>query len=358
MSHPVHRHLGAGFIATLLLAAGGGVSAATTTPDTGADTTPACDVDPSVTVRWSLPATDFAMLPPLLAEALGYFDDEGLSVERLADTGNAVASTQSVISGQVDIAGAGTSAVMSAIGQDRPIRSIGVLTQGSTLELILSPGAAASLEEQEITPSSPIADRIQALDGLSFASYPDGSTTRLNWASALEMYGMSESDLTVRPLPDGASISAALREGQVDGMFLGLPGSAISVAEGWGVHWINMYQDVPEIGQVNYIELVAQQSFLDEHPCEVQAFRRAIQRADDLLTNDTETAIEAVKPLFAETDPDVVATVVAAVVPLYDTLEPREESWDRALQQYNESADSPVEITFADFYDSNFRAGS
>ncbi len=118
--------------ASALLAGGSGVlltsCAGDETPDTG---------DP-LTFLAILPLTTLTFAPELLADAGGYFADQGLDVTFQSTRGSAQA-IQLVLAGSAPLTRIGQiEAVSHAVNSDAPIMNIGTVIKGSTIRLVSS----------------------------------------------------------------------------------------------------------------------------------------------------------------------------------------------------------------------------
>lgn len=322
--------------------------------DGAASTTTAADdfSDELGHVRYQIPGESFTFIPLLVAENLGYFADEGITVERTPNAGGGVAATQTVITGDADIAVVGSNNILAAITQNRPVRSIGNVAQASTIEVVVTSDTAERLATEGVTPDSPLDDRVAALEGLRFATYPEGTTTRMHLTLLLDLYGIAQSDVTITPLSDPPSIAAVAREGQVDALVDALPSTAVAVAEGWGVQWISFAAgEVPEIGENNYADLIAPQAFISENPKTTAAFLRGVQRAMDAVHDDPDAVKEALRESFPDMEQNVFDAAYAAIAPVFGDLQPSERGFANAVRMYNEGAEEPTDVSFDDFYD-------
>ena len=144
-------------IAFLISACGGG--AATPSPSAAASSAPtaaptvAKATCSATNVKIAVPVTppNVVHLPPYVAQELGYFKDENLTVELVRFEGG-VGALRAMVAGGVDLAGTSSEPLVTAISQGVEVRAIG--TYSPTISQVFAVGAgikaAADLKGKKI----------------------------------------------------------------------------------------------------------------------------------------------------------------------------------------------------------------
>ncbi len=146
-------------IAFLISACGGGATTPTPSPSTAASSAPtaaptaAKATCPATNVKIAVPVTppNVVHLPPYVAQELGYFKDENLTVELVRFEGG-VGALRAMVAGGVDLAGTSSEPLVTAIAQGVEVRAIG--TYSPAISQVLAVGAgiktAADLKGKKI----------------------------------------------------------------------------------------------------------------------------------------------------------------------------------------------------------------
>ena len=141
------RSIALGLVAGLVVAScgggGGGGSAATTAPSVAAQAT--ATTAPKATcaatsMKMAVPVTppNVVHLPPYVAQELGFFKDENLTVEIVRFEGG-VGALRAMAAGGVDIAGTSSEPLVTAIAQGVEVRAIG--TYSPVISQVFAVGA-------------------------------------------------------------------------------------------------------------------------------------------------------------------------------------------------------------------------
>lgn len=343
----------------LLLVACGTTNGTTTTNAAGEETTTtvAGGEEPErevLEMRYAQMSDSLAYVPFYIAANRGYFEEVGLDVERLPNIGNSAQGANAAAEGQTDLVALGTTAGYAAVANGRPITSLGSLAKEFLAGVSMRVETAERLEQElGVTPESPIEDRIHALEGLTLASHPEGSIARPVFTATLAAYGMdATTQVTMLPLETSAIIPAA-REGRADMYLDTFPAPAVGVVEGWAVTWINYAaQDVPALAGFYNIDLMANDGFLADNPEAVERFLEAMWMAYALIDTDPADAKAAVRESMPDMDEALFETAYELSLPAFtDGMIPSQEGFDRILELWVPTLDTPVEVAFDDVYD-------
>lgn len=295
---------------------------------------------------------NLSYLPIFVAMAAGYFKEQGLEIDRKPNLANAVQLSQMAAAGQVDIAGVGSSGVYSLAASGRPVRSFAALCKAQVFQLALSKSAIGKLAAKGTTPASPIAQRVQALKGLTLGVTPAGTLTDVLMRSTLAAYGVrSDKDVTLEPLKDDTAMLAAARQGKIDG-FLFPPPSSLSLAQDGGGVWIDYAKgDVPVFTGAYQLDLVASTSYLDKNQDTVKKFLTAVWKAVELIKSSEAEVEKLVKPTYPDLDAALYSQSVKAVAPAFgDGINPTQDGFNKTLALTNKTLAKPLSLTYGQIY--------
>ncbi|MFC9249827.1 ABC transporter substrate-binding protein [Amycolatopsis thailandensis] len=248
-----------------------------------------------------LSTVDFA--PLRMAQASGYFEDEGLEVEEI-EVATGQAATAMVMSGEADIGGASYLPFLAAKG-----------TAAVDIRIVAGSSSASPRSTSVVSvPGSPVRT-VHDLAGRRIAVTDLNTASHLLTISLMRDHGVNTDKVLWVPLAF-SNVALALKSGQVDAAFLAEPylTQAAMVAGAFPVADVSTgsTQDIPLTGYGGLGD------FVDRHPRTVAAFQRALSRTSRDLADRTRTEQLLVK--FTRTDRDVLALVT---LPAYgSTLDP------------------------------------
>jgi NitT/TauT family transport system substrate-binding protein len=168
------------------------------------------------TVRIALSRDGITWLPLHLAEALGYYRDEGVALT-VSDVAGLSKGMEALLGGSADVAGSTTMLVVQLAAEGRTVRSFLTFYTSPNYALVVAPSAAAQIRT--------VAD----LKGRRVGISSPGSPTQLLMNYSLVSHGLSPEDVSTVSISTGAASVAAIERGQVDAA--ALVGSAITVLE-------------------------------------------------------------------------------------------------------------------------------
>jgi NitT/TauT family transport system substrate-binding protein len=167
-------------------------------------------------VRLALPKNPVFYLPAYLARELGYFKEEGLSVE-IQDLPGGSRNIQAMLGGSSDVIGAVYEHTLWLAAEKRATRCFVLFIVRPGLMLMVSPAAAQSLKT--------IAD----LKGRNVGVATIGSQSHFFVNYILDKNGLAPEDIKVVAIGMGAAAVAALERGLVDAA--AITGSGIAVLQ-------------------------------------------------------------------------------------------------------------------------------
>lgn len=303
------------------------------------------------TIVVQVASESFGMLPQLLLFAGEYLEEEGIEIEYNTANPNAAQVAQSVTS-SADIAFPGSTGVIPAVAAGRDVVGIATVTKGPTTQVAIRKDA---LEGTGVTADSPLAERIQAMKGMTLGLPAAGTVTDILVRDLLADNGVRpEEDVTIRPIADVTALSTALREGQVDAIAFSPPTSVQGVVEGYAEVWAALNTDeLPAYTDMHFVDVVTSRRFLDERADDVEKFLRALQKAaDDLAERADEVAPEIKERWLPDLDQEIFDLSYDSSLPSAQRgLVPTEEGFAVLLETVNATSDEKADLDFDDVYD-------
>lgn len=211
---------------TALSACGGGDSTDPAASGSGAATAPA-DITFAIASAVIGPKEEVAMYA--VAQELGYFKDEQLTVKTI-NTDGSIAAVQAVGQGQADVTAADTGSILAAVSKNVPVTTVGGLVQNWPWQIATKPGSPLT---------SPADFKGKKIGVISLASGSAPFARAFVKAGGLD----PEKDVQLLPVGVGAQAAAALTGGDVDA--LALYSQAYTVIENSGTQLA--YIDNPDV---------------------------------------------------------------------------------------------------------------
>jgi len=300
----------------------------------------------------------FTDLPTAVIQAEDLFKEVGLDVDfEWLTASNAATATQGLVAGEMDVASGGTGSLYSAYSAGlKDLVSLGTVNPAMTFGIAVNNEAAEKMAKEGVTPDSPVEERVQALKGMSLAASPQGSTGLKYTKAILSEYGVDpDSDVTIVPNADNAAQVAAAKEGRTDGFANSFPNTNLPEADGWGVLWLNLAEDLPQILPLAAHEVYTTRKWVDKNNDTAVKLMKAYWLALADLQNPTAELKEKVKNLagFKDLNPKAFDDGWDLSIPVYKDATPvtTEEMFENQLDLVNTENDKPVELSFDDIYD-------
>ncbi|MGH2627089.1 MAG: ABC transporter substrate-binding protein, partial [Anaerolineales bacterium] len=167
---------------------------------------------PRVKIREAHTGTIF-MAPVFIAEAAGYFAEEGIDLE-LTEVESGALGIAALISGQVEVFDADPFQAVELRRQGKQILFIYNLTKRVTLDMVMHPEVART---KGISRTTPLAQRLAALRGLKLGITRPGAATDVYLRYYLKRAGIDpDRDVQIISVGGGGALLAALRTRQID----------------------------------------------------------------------------------------------------------------------------------------------
>jgi len=205
--------------------------------------------------------------------------------------------------------------------------------------------AVSSVEEIEaakakgITESSPLAEKLKALKGLIVGvTNPAALTAHLAHFVIRKAGFVPQQDVQVIPIGSGPTWLAAIENRKVDVALTAPPVPETAISRGHAIMFINNAKgEDPSISEFLMENLVARPETLKKDPDLVRRMVRALVKANKwALGSRPEQVADALKPIFAKTEPAIHLDGVRAVL---STLSPDGRTTEKSVQATQEVLD-------------------
>lgn len=180
--------------------------------------------------------TSLAYIQSYVAQQNGYFKAEGLEAE-LISTGGGGPDVQIVLAGKAEFTVNDGAQVFPAVQQGQKLSCVMALLNRSIVNVTMRKATADKLG---ITAATPVAEKIRRMKGLRIGVTKPGSLTwqmaRYNFITA----GMNpDNDGEITGMGDAPSLAAALRQGNLDVIYISVPIGETLVGQGVAVTLID-----------------------------------------------------------------------------------------------------------------------
>ncbi|MFI3307882.1 MAG: ABC transporter substrate-binding protein [Mycoplasmatota bacterium] len=234
--------------------------------------------------------------PQYAADALGYFEEEGLDVEFILTSG-ADAVSAAVLSGDIEIGFAGSESTIYIYngGEEDYLVSFAGLTKRDG-SFIVSREYIEDFTLDDLIDSHVIAGRVGGMPVMTFEY-------------TLSEYGIdSTNDLYVDTSIDFASMAGAFISGTGDFVNLFEPQATLVESQGFGY----VVASLGELGGVvPYTSYNAKKSYIEDNPEVIEGFSNAIQKGIDfVLENNSEDIADIIIDYFPDTSLSDLVSII------------------------------------------------
>lgn len=216
----------------------------------------------------------------------GYFADEGINVQ-LTSIPNTSTAIAGLLSGGGDVSTLDGASTVGADVTGADLRLFIALTNHLAFSLMVQPGitSAADLKGKVIGETTP------------------GSSADTAAHQALQVLGLSPSDVTLQPLQTNPAIVAGLQTHQVDAGILSPPSNSEAKAFG-AQELVNLATQGPPFLSVG---IGARESYINSHQSQIQGFVRAYSRGVARFKLDPAYGQQIIMKYLQVDDPAVAA---------------------------------------------------
>ncbi len=254
--------------------------------------------------------------PQYVADALGYYEEEGLDVELMLISG-ADKVTSAVLSGDVEIGFCGSEA------------TIYVYNQGQEDYLVNFAGLTKK-DGSFLVSREKIDDfTLEDLKGKHIIGGREGGMPAMTLEYALNSNGIASDETNIDTSIDFASMSGAFIGGIGDFVALFEPNATDLENQGYGY----IVASIGELGgEVPYTVYNAKKSYIEENPEVIEGFTKATQKGLDYVhSHSAEEIAKVITSYFPDNSEEEVADIVQKYIdidPWYETTYISEESFN------------------------------
>ncbi|HLW47441.1 MAG TPA: ABC transporter substrate-binding protein [bacterium] len=265
-------------------------------------------------IKITMPVVALSMLPVYLAKANGYFTEAGVDVEMIVTSG-AGPDVKALISGDVDFSFTPGDNVMLAYQEGKRV----VIVMNGFRRLLINWAMRSDVARARgITASTPLADKIKALKGLTIGVTQPGALTAHLAAFVVRRAGfVPQQDVTIVPVGAGPTWLAALENHKVDVALTATPVPETAISQGYAMMFIdNAKGEDPSIPEFLMECLITRPDVVQKNPDLVRRMARALVRANVwALRHQPQEIADAVKPFLGQTPPAVLLAGVVSTLP-------------------------------------------
>jgi NitT/TauT family transport system substrate-binding protein len=256
--------------------------------------------------------SSLAYAQSFVAQQKGYFREEGLEAE-LVNTGGGGPDVQIVLAGRAEFTVNDGAQVLPTVQQGQKLTCVLALLNRSIVNVTMRKAVA---DKVGIVANTPAADRLKALKGLKIGVTRPGALTwqmaRYNVIGA----GMDpDKDVQIVGMGDAPSLAAALKQGNLDAIYISVPIGETLVAQGAAVTLLdNSRGDDPSLPSFLMEGLWATPEFIRTKRPVVAKAVAAYRKASTYLAKSEPADIAAtLKPVFSGLADDVLLEGVKRV---------------------------------------------
>jgi NitT/TauT family transport system substrate-binding protein len=283
-------------------------------------------------VKLTIPVVALSMTPVYLAQAQGFFAEEGLEVD-VTSTGGGGPDIRALIAGEVDFSFTTGDNVILAHQEGKPLVMVVSALNKLFINWAIHKEAAKT---KGITETSPLAEKLKSLKGLTVGvTNPAALTAHLAHFVVRKAGYVPQQDVKVIPIGAGPTWLAALENRKVDLALTAPPVPETAIHRGFALMFINNAKgEDPSISEFLMENLIARPETLKKDPDLVRRMVRALIKANKWALGSTpEQVADALKSTFGKTDPAIHLAGVRAVLP---TLSQDGRTTERSLQSTQE----------------------
>ena len=280
---------------------------------------------PLTKVVQALPNQSFGFLPLYVAQAKGFFKDEGLQVE--APLMASSAAVAGVVKGDVDFS-VGDTSVRAAM-QGAPVKAIIYYYNSPVWEFVAAPNIKSLLD----------------LKGKAIGTSSRGSQEEVASDELLRRAGLNpDKDVTFVVVRAGTQLQSLLA-GAIQAMILNVDVAAVAQAHGY--HVLKSVQEVGQVLPVPFSGFVTSDDNLQKRPDRVKHWLRATVRALKFIRSNPEESASVVAAAL-KMDPKIAQQALPSAA---EAIDPNDlggfttDSFSRSMQLNLEAVGGKAKVT-------------
>ena len=265
-------------------------------------------------VKLTIPVVALSMTPVYLAQAKGFFTEEGLDVD-VTSTGGGGPDIRALIAGEVDFSFTTGDNVILAYQEGKPLVMVASALNKLFINWAIHKEAAKA---RGISETTPLQQKLKSLKGLTVGvTNPAALTSHLAHFVIRKAGYVPQQDVKIIAVGAGPTWLAALENRKVDAALTAPPVPETAISRGFAMMFIeNTKGEDPSISEFLMENLITRPETLKKDPDFVRKMVRALLKANQwALGSSPEQVAEALRPTFSKTDPAIHLAGVKAVLP-------------------------------------------
>ncbi len=263
-----------------------------------------------IPVRIGVSVAAITYAPVFLAEAAGFFKEEGLRAELVTVPGPA--GQAALLTGElVALASDSFRLYQLAAQGDTRILMVQKIIDALPLDVVVSMNWS---QKTGHTKKAPLEARIKSLRGARIGTQSLGGAPQVMASFLVRQVGMNpERDVQFVALQTVPATVVGLQRGQIDAYLLSAPNSLRAEVEGFGTVLVP-YSDVPDFVGLPYNSLMVTANAAKKEALTIRKIVRAIGKARLLLSSNPERSAELLgERLYQRVSPSLVLKSVESV---------------------------------------------
>ncbi|PYM53147.1 MAG: hypothetical protein DMD79_26935 [Candidatus Rokuibacteriota bacterium] len=254
------------------------------------------------------------MAVPFVAKAQGFFERNGLDWEYVEiDSGKL--GVAALLSGNAQFTDFGLDDVAGLQKEGKDPILVYSMVNALTMDLVVRNDV---LERLKIGPTSPLADKLKALKGLTFGITRPGAVTQLFPVYLLRKAGFDpEKDATFVQIGGGQALVAAMKAKRIDAFMLSAPAPYLLERDKVGTVVLknSAGEGPPEFADFAFECIAVLKSWAEKNPKVVEAYTRSLNQAYEWIVQNRPAALAHLKTYFGDTDEATLKISFDALVP-------------------------------------------
>ncbi len=255
------------------------------------------------TVKVIVPiAGSLVNLSLFVADQNKFFANNGLIIDLSAASGGGP-DIQALIAGDMDFDIATSGSAITAVQQGQTVFSVMAVNTKPVGNIVMRKDVAA---QKGVTESSPLEARIAALNGMKVGVSTIGSFFSQMADFYIKVHNLK--NVQVIAVGGGPTALAALDRGTVDALIYSPPVTETAVLQNNAIWLVRPSNgEDPALNDILMSSLIVRADFLQKRPETVRRMTKSLVQANQWIkAHSVDEIAQAVKPLFATTDPAIL----------------------------------------------------
>lgn len=261
--------------------------------------------DAKQSIKITQAVSSLAYAHSYIAQQKGYFEQEGIKAD-IVTTGGGGPDVQIVLGGRAEFTVSDGAQVLPALQQGQRLTCVSALLNRSIVNVTMRKQVA---ERLGITEATPITEKIKKLKGLKIGvTKPGALTWQMARYNAFSNGMDPDKDMQIIGMGDAPSLAAAMRNGNIDAIYISVPIGEALVAQGVGITLIdNSKGEDGSLPSFLMEGLWTTPEYIKTNRAIVASTVKAFRRASMfIVTSSPEEIAKVVKPAFSSLADDVL----------------------------------------------------